>query len=63
MSNPTISPWERTAKVAQAQGRVSVQADCTIDQALVLMQDRAVETDHRLIDIADAVVKHQIWFG
>jgi hypothetical protein len=63
MSNPTSSPWERNAKVAQAQGRVSVQADCTIDQALVLMQDRAVETDQRLIDIADAVVKHRIWFG
>jgi hypothetical protein len=63
MDKRTMSPWERNAKLAQAQGRVSVQADCTADQALVLMQDRAAETEHRLIDIADAVVKHQIWFG
>jgi len=63
MNTPTMSPWERDTKVAQAQGRVSIQADCTIDQALVLMQERAVETDHQLIDIADAVVNHQIWFG
>jgi AmiR/NasT family two-component response regulator len=57
------SPWERMAKVAQAQGRVSVQADCTVDEALVLMRERAVETNHTVDEIADDVVRHRIWFS
>ncbi len=66
MSDMTIramSAWERVTKLGQAQGRVSVQADCTIAEALVLMQERAAQTKHTLDEIADAVAKHQIWFS
>ena len=57
------SPWERMTKLAQAQGRVSVQADCTVAEALVLMQQRAEETRHTLDEIADAVGQHRMWFS
>jgi len=57
------SRWERVTKLAQAQGRVSVQANCTIDEALVLMQERAEETTHTLDEIAEAVGQHRIWFS
>ena len=32
--------WDDTAKVAQAQGIVTMQADCTLDEALRIMTDR-----------------------
>ncbi len=62
MTDQTAAGWDDVAKVAQAQGRVSVQADCTIDEALALMQDHAVKSQHRLIDIANAVPRHELWF-
>jgi AmiR/NasT family two-component response regulator len=57
------SPWERATKLAQAQGRVSVQANCTVAEALVLMQQRAEDTKHTLDEIAEAVGRHRIWFS
>lgn len=63
VSSRAISPWERVTKLAQAQGRVSVQANCTIAHALVLMQERADETKHTLDEIVDAVGQHRIWFS
>jgi hypothetical protein len=57
------SPWERVTKLAQAQGRVSVQANCTMAEALVLMQERADATTHTLDEIAEAVGQHRIWFS
>jgi len=62
MAERAWSAPERAVKLAQAQGRVSVQADCTLDEALVLMQQRAADTNHSVDEIADAVGKHQIWF-
>ena len=54
--------WDRTATVAQAQGMVSVQADCTLDQALQMMIDRAQVAHQGLLQIAEATIGHQIWF-
>ena len=55
-------PWEHRTKLAQAQGRVSVQADCTPDEALALMVERAELTGRTLGQIADDVCAHRIWF-
>jgi hypothetical protein len=63
VSDHAISPRERVTKLAQAQGRVSVQANCTIAEALVLMQQRADDTKHTLDEIADAVGQHRMWFS
>jgi len=50
-------------KITRAQERVAVQADCSSDQALVLMREHARTTHHRVADIADAVLAHRIWFS
>jgi len=42
---------------------VSVQADCSLDEALVLMQERASVHGLTLKEVADAVVEHLIRFG
>jgi len=55
-------PWNDLATITHAQGVVSVQADCTHEVALMLMTDRAAMTDRRIVDIADAVIHHQLWF-
>ena len=54
--------WDRTATVAQAQGIVTVQADCSLDEALQMMTDRAQVTHQSLLQIAEGVVAHHIWF-
>ena len=59
----TVQTWQLLRKVAQAQGRVSVQANCTVDEALELMHDRAVLTDRTVEQIADLVNRHKMWFG
>jgi hypothetical protein len=58
----TLETWELLAKVAQAQTRVAVQADCTPDDALELMRQRAALTDRSVASIADAVNRHTMWF-
>src|SRR5689334_15690788 len=45
-----IGHWELLANVAQAQSRICAQADCTAGEALVLMQERARATDHRVVE-------------
>ena len=42
---------------------VSVQASCTVEEAVVLMQARADETLHTLEQIAGAVIGRVIRFG
>jgi hypothetical protein len=54
---------ELPAKITRAQQRIAVQADCTPDQALVLMREHARTTHHRVADIADAVLAHRLWFS
>jgi AmiR/NasT family two-component response regulator len=58
-----MATWEELSfRVAQAQGMVSVQADCTNLEALVLMKERARLRDQSLKEIADGVVERRIWF-
>ena len=49
--------------VAQAMGMVSVQADCSLDDALEMMTDRASVAHCYLIEIARGVVDGDIRFG
>jgi hypothetical protein len=62
MAEWATSGHERIAKLAQAQGRVSVQANCSIAEALTLMEDRAALTHRTVDEIAAAVCRHDIWF-
>jgi hypothetical protein len=41
---------------------VSVQADCTLDEALLLLRARARSSDLSLTDIAGAVIDRDIRF-
>jgi len=56
-------PEEYGAKVHQASGMVSVQADCSLDAALELMADRARVSGDSLDAIADAVLERRLRFG
>ena len=52
-----------TYRVSQASGMVSVQADCTLGAALVLMKERAQVQHQSLTEVAAAVVERRIRFG
>ena len=56
-SHPSYS-----AHVRQAQSVVSAQADCTIAEALILMERRSRELNVPLDEIAVDVIAHRIWF-
>jgi hypothetical protein len=56
--------WEqRSSKVLQAAGMVSVQAECTLDEAIVLMTERAQVSGKSREQIAVAVVERRIRFA
>ncbi len=55
LDHNTIVPW--------AAGTVVAQVNCTLDQALALMEQRATETSRTLEDIAADVVERRIRFG
>ncbi len=56
--------WEEfIPEVAQAQGMVSVQASCTVAEALAMMHERAQIQHQTLHQVADAVVARSIRFG
>ena len=57
------TPDEYGAKVHQASGMVSVQADCALEAALDLMVERAQVSGQSLDDVADAVLERRIRFG
>jgi hypothetical protein len=42
---------------------VSLQADCELEQAYVLMSDRALVSGRSLDSIAHSVIEHSIRFG
>jgi hypothetical protein len=48
--------------VSQASGMVSVQADCSLDDALALMKERAQVSGESLLEIAAATVDRRIRF-
>jgi hypothetical protein len=47
----------------QAEGMVSVQAECRVEDALQLMADRATVQGMTIEQVAAAVVDHSIRFG
>jgi hypothetical protein len=49
-------------RVHLAQGMVSVQAGCNMDEALVKMHARAESMGLTIEDLAEDVVDHVIWF-
>jgi AmiR/NasT family two-component response regulator len=53
----------RTARIAQAMGMVSIQADCTIDDALTMISNRAMVEHHTVEEIAISVIDGSIRFG
>jgi hypothetical protein len=52
----------RNPRVAQAQGMVSVQVPCTLDEALLLLNARARTGDQTVEQVATAVVAGDIRF-
>lgn len=48
--------------IAQAMGFVSVQADCTVDEALTLIDHRAQVSHSTILEIAEAVADGSIRF-
>ena len=54
---------EMSDRVGQASGMVSVQADCPLDEALVIMMDRASVQHQTLTQIAEGVIQRRIRFG
>jgi len=53
-------PSGHSDRVHQAQGMVSVQAGCSVDEALALMQATARETGNTLDEVADEVISRRL---
>jgi AmiR/NasT family two-component response regulator len=53
----------QSAQVSQAQGMVSVQAECSMPEALTMLRERAMLMGQTLDQIAVAVVERRIRFG
>ncbi len=51
-----------SGRVAQAQGMVSAQADCTVDEALRLMRAHARSSDLSLAYVATAILSGTLRF-
>jgi hypothetical protein len=58
-----VGPNLHSSIVNQAAGMVSVQANCLIQEAFVLMDARAELADDTLDEIAEAVLDRSIHFG
>ncbi|MGO9876515.1 MAG: hypothetical protein ACLPVY_22290 [Acidimicrobiia bacterium] len=51
------------AVVYQASGMVSVQATCTVNEALGMMKERALVNGETLERVAQAVLSRELRFG
>ena len=51
-----------SATVAQAQGMISVQVPCTLDEALSILNARARSDERSVEQIANAVVAGEVRF-
>jgi hypothetical protein len=60
---PQSPLFDGSVLIARAQGRVSAQVDCTLDEALLLMRGRAASSDRRLAEIVAAVLVGGLRFG
>jgi AmiR/NasT family two-component response regulator len=50
-------------RVAQASGMVSVQAECSLDEAFVMIEERAQTIDLTTEEVAKSVVDRQFRFS
>ncbi len=50
-------------RVAQASGMVSVQAECSLGEAIVMIEERARAIDLTTEEVADSVVDRQFRFS
>jgi hypothetical protein len=50
-------------RVAQATGMVSVQAACSVDEALAMIEERARTIDLTAEEVAESVVERQFRFS
>ena len=55
--------WYPAARVAQAQGIVSVQANCSTIAALAMMQERARIQERSLDELAQSIINRRERFG
>jgi AmiR/NasT family two-component response regulator len=55
--------FEHSERVKEAVGIVRAQADCTMEEAFVLMHERAQISGVTMEDIVVAVLDHSIQFG
>ena len=53
---------ESTVRVSQASGMVSVQADCSVGEALELLKERARASGQSLEELAEQIVERRIRF-
>jgi hypothetical protein len=59
-----VPTWEqRSDIVTQAAGMVSVQADCTLDEAIELIENRAALNGKTREETATAIIEREIRFG
>ncbi len=58
-----MSTLEYGMLVHQATGMVSVQAGCTVDEALTRLQERARSTGQTVDEVAAAVVERRTRFS
>ena len=57
-----VAGWREICLVAQAQGMISVQAECSLEEALAMIADRAQVSHCRVEGIAAATVNGRIRF-
>jgi AmiR/NasT family two-component response regulator len=50
-------------RVAQASGMVSVQAECSVDEAFAMIEERARTIDLTAEEVADSVVDRRFRFS
>jgi AmiR/NasT family two-component response regulator len=58
-----MTTTERDTRVAQAAGMVSVQAECTVDEAYELLRKHARASLQSLADVAADVVERRTRFS
>jgi hypothetical protein len=63
VTNELIDHWQHSDRVYQAQGMISVQADCTVDEALAKMTESAEDSGMGLDAIATAIIERRIRFA
>jgi AmiR/NasT family two-component response regulator len=60
--NDRIDQWLSSDRVYQAQGMVSVQADCTVDEALAWMTEQARESGMSVDAMAEEIIERRVRF-